>query len=105
MKNLGFKIKKRSPSDTPREAASQVTTKTPSTPAPAPAPTPMPPPPKDSQPGSAIVLGAFSAVTEPTYYDSGDEFDYKGKSDGQCMQVTLSIPFLRTRQPLAPTPL
>jgi hypothetical protein len=82
MKNLGFKIKKWSPSDTPPEAASRVATETPSTPAPAPAPTPTPPPPKDSQPGSAIVPGAFSAVTEPTYYDSGDEFNYEGKSDG-----------------------
>jgi hypothetical protein len=54
----------------------------PSMPAPAPAPTPAPPPPRDSQPDSAVVPGAFSAVTETTYYNSGDEFDYKGKSDG-----------------------
>ena len=43
---------------------------------------PAPPPPKDSQPGSVVVPGAFSAVMETTYYDSGDEFNYKGKSDG-----------------------
>jgi hypothetical protein len=48
-------------------------------PAPAPAPTPAPPPPKDSQPGSGVVPGAFSVVTETKYYDFGDEFDYKGK--------------------------
>ena len=82
MKNLGFKIKKRSPLDTPREAASQVATEIPSTPAPAPAPMPAPPPPKDSQPGFVVIPGAFSAVTETTYCNSGDEFDYKGKSDG-----------------------
>ena len=82
MKNLGFKIDKRSPSDDPCEAASRVATETLSTPAPAPAPTLTTLPPKDSQPGSAIVPGAFSAVTEPTYCDSGDEFDYKEKSDG-----------------------
>ena len=55
---------------------------TPSTPAPAPAPMLAPPSPKDSQPGSAVVPGAFSAVMETTYYDSGDEFDYEGKLDG-----------------------
>ena len=82
MKNLGFNIKKRSSSDTPCEASSQVVTEIPSTPAPAPAPTLAPPPPGDSQPGSVVVPGAFSAVTETTRYDSGDVFDYKGKLDG-----------------------
>ena len=46
MKNLGFKIKKRSPSDTPCKAASRVATKTHSTPAPAPAPMLVPPLPR-----------------------------------------------------------
>jgi hypothetical protein len=82
MKNLGFKIEKRSPLDNPCKAASQVVTEVPSTPAPAPAPTPAPPPLGDSQPGFVVVPGAFSAVTETTYYNSGDEFDYEGKLDG-----------------------
>jgi len=84
MKNLGFKIEKRSPSDTSREAASRVATEIPptqgSTPSLAPAPSPAPP--GDSQPGSAVAPGAFSAATETTYYDSRDEFDYEGKLDG-----------------------
>ena len=83
MKNLGFKIEKRVPSaDNPRDAASRAATETPPSqsplPAPSTAPTPTPPP-TDSRPGSAVVPGAFSAATE---YDSGDEFDYEGKSDG-----------------------
>jgi hypothetical protein len=83
LKNLGFKIDKRTPSDNPRDAASRVMTEIPQSPAlPAPAPTPSSAPPPasgDSQPGSMVAPGAFSAATE---YDSGDEFDYEGKSDG-----------------------
>jgi len=74
LKNLGFKIDKRTPSDNPRDAASRIATEIPQSPAlPAPAPTPsLAPPPAsgDSQPGSMVAPGAFSEATE---YDSGDE--------------------------------
>ena len=83
IKNLGFKLEKRNPSSTtPRDAASHVTTEVPppnSTPSPTSPPTPLPT--GGSQSGSAAIPGAFSAVTETTY-DSGDEFDYEGKSEG-----------------------
>ena len=82
LKNLSYKLEKRSGSiPSAREAASRVTTDaglTATGSAPAPAPLPSP----ESQPGSALIPGAFSAATEPESYDSGDEFDYKGKADG-----------------------
>jgi hypothetical protein len=91
LKNLGFKTEKRTPSDTPHEAASRVATETPpshgSTPSPAPALALAPP--ADSHQGSAVVPGAFSAATE-TMYDSGVEFDYKGKSEGVMYTVDKS---------------
>ena len=82
LKNLGYKLEKRSGSDSSaREAASRVATDaclaaTGSAPAPAPAPSP------ELQPGSVATPGAFSASTEPKSYDSGDGFDYKGKAYG-----------------------
>jgi hypothetical protein len=79
LKNLGYKIEKRSGSDTPaRDVASRVATDAGSATAgsaPAPAPT-------ESQPGSASAPGAFSASTEHESYDSGDEFDNEGKAGG-----------------------
>ena len=77
--NLGYKLEKQSPSDNPRQAASRVATEPP--PTQGTTPPPVPAPPKDSQPGSAVVTGAFSAVNE-TSYDSGDKFYYEGKEDG-----------------------
>ncbi len=75
LKQIGFKLVKRS-SNT--NAASFVgsdgkpTPKIqPSTPAPAPKPS-------DGS-GSGSAPGAFTVVTEPESYDSGDDFDYKGK--------------------------
>jgi hypothetical protein len=83
LKNLGFKIDKRTPSDNPQDAASRVATEIPPSPAPsAPAPAPSSAPPQasgDLQPGSMVAPGAFSAATK---YDFGDKFDYEGKSDG-----------------------
>ena len=82
LKNLGFKIDKRTPSDNPRDAASRVATEIPQSPAlPAPAPTPsLAPPPAsgDSQPGSMVAPGAFSEATE---YDSRDGAMYVNKSN------------------------
>ena len=83
LKNLGFKIDKCTPSNNPCNAASRVVTEIPQPPAlPAPAPTPSSAPPPasgDSQLGSMVAPGAFSVATE---YDSGDKFNYEGKSDG-----------------------
>jgi hypothetical protein len=92
LKNLGFKIEKRTPSDTPpREAASHVVTETPpshgSTPYLALAPAPAPP--ADSHQGSTVVPGMFLAATK-TRYDSEDKFDYKGKSEGVVYTVDKS---------------
>jgi hypothetical protein len=82
LKNLGFKLEKRSGSDTSaRDVASRVATDAslaqagPTTPAPAPAP------PADTQPNTALVPGAFRASTKQESYDYGDEFDFKGKAD------------------------
>ena len=36
----------------------------------------------DSHSGTASIPGAFTVSTEQASYDSGDEFDYKGKVDG-----------------------
>jgi hypothetical protein len=103
---LGFKIEKRTPSDTPpREAASHVVTETPpshgSTPYLALAPAPAPP--ADSHQGSTVVPGMFLAATK-TRYDSEDKFDYKGKSEeGWCtLWISLRTPILHICQPPAP---
>jgi hypothetical protein len=37
--------------------------------------------------GSASTPGAFTAATEPDTYDSGNEFDYKGKYEGKVYQA------------------
>jgi hypothetical protein len=82
LKNLGYKLEKRLGSNSSaRNAASRVATDAGSVmPESAPAPAPAPSP--ESQPGSALTPGAFSASTEPKSYDSGDKFDYEGKADG-----------------------
>jgi hypothetical protein len=82
LRNLGFKLEKRTGSDSAaRDAASRVATDDGASAGPAPAPAPAAP--VDTQPGSASSPpGAFSASSEPASYDSGDEFDYEGKADG-----------------------
>jgi hypothetical protein len=69
LKNLGYKIEKRSGSE--RDAASRVATDATTKSSPAPAPSPN----DASQPGSESAPGAFTASTEHLSYDSGDEFD------------------------------
>ena len=79
LKNVGYKLEKRLGSEpSNRDAASRVETDATTKSAPAPAPSLAP----ESQPGSASVPGAFTASTENDSFDSGDEFDYEGKSDG-----------------------
>jgi hypothetical protein len=76
LKNLGYKIEKRSGAD--RDAASRAatdaTTKS--------SQVPTPPPTDAAQPGSDSAPGAFTVSTEDLSFDSGDEFDYEGKGDG-----------------------
>ena len=76
---MGYKLEKRLGSEpSNRDAASRVETDATTKSAPAPAPSLA----AESQPGSASVPGAFTASTENDSFDSGDEFDYEGKSDG-----------------------
>jgi hypothetical protein len=78
LKKLGFKLEKRTDSNK-ADAASWVTappmgdtTKPAQTPAPA----------SNATSGLGSLPGGFSAVAEPVSYDSGDNYDYKGKSSG-----------------------
>jgi hypothetical protein len=76
LKQLGFKLVKRTPADG-NEAASRVGK--------SPAPTPAPPPSapaSSADGGSTGTPGAFTAATELDSYDSGEEFDYEGKYEG-----------------------
>jgi len=88
LKNLGFKLEKRSNSESAtREAASRVATDAGASAGPAPAPAPAAP--TDTQPGPASSPpGAFSASSEQASYDSGDEFDYEGKADGAMYGIS-----------------
>jgi hypothetical protein len=82
LKNLGFKLLKCSCSDTSaHKVASRMARDTSLAPAKPTTPAPAPAPPADTQPGTALVPGAFSVLTKQEYYDSGDEFDYKGKAN------------------------
>ena len=81
LKQIGLKLVKRTPSDG-GDAASRSASAAPS---PAPPSAPAPPPAPAAPPidgGSTGTPGAFTAVTEPDSYDSGDEFDYEGKYEG-----------------------
>ena len=72
LKNLGFKLEKHSGSDTSaRNAASRVATDVSSTQAGPTTPAPAPAPPANTQPGTALVPGAFWASTKQESYDSG----------------------------------
>jgi hypothetical protein len=78
LKQLGLKLVKHTPANG-GDAASQVS----ETPAPAPAPAPpVPPVPPSANGGSSCTPGAFTAVTEAENYDSGEDFNYKGKYEG-----------------------
>ncbi len=78
LKKLGLKLVKRTDSNKV-DAASWVTaqptgdtTKPAQTPAPA----------SDATSGSGSLPGGFSAAAEPVLYDSGDDYNYTGKSSG-----------------------
>ncbi len=64
----------------PEEAASQAATY--ANPSAGAAPPPGPSQSSDTQSSAASIPGAFTASTEQASYNSGDEFDYKGKADG-----------------------
>jgi hypothetical protein len=76
LKQIGLKLVKRTPANG-SDAASCVG----ENPAPAPAPAPPAPAPSANG-GSAATPGAFTAATEVASYNSGQEFDYKGKNEG-----------------------
>ncbi len=78
LKQLGFKMVKCTTAND-GDAASRVG----ESPAPPPAPAaPAPAPAVSVDGGSAGTPGAFTAATEADSYDSGKEFDYKGKYEG-----------------------
>ncbi len=77
LKQLGFKLVKRTPADG-GDAASRVGESPPPAPAPA-APAPAPAVSVDGGLDGAGTPGAFTAATEADSYESGEEFDYEGK--------------------------
>jgi hypothetical protein len=86
LKKLGFKLGKRMDFDK-ADAASWVTapptgntTKPAQTPAPA----------SNTTSGSGSLPGSFSATAKPVSYDSGDNYDYEGKSSGSMYSGTSS---------------
>jgi hypothetical protein len=77
-KKLGLKLVKRMDSDK-ADAASWITTQpTGNTTKPAQTPAPA----ADTTSSLGSLPGGFSAAAEPVSYDSGDNYDYKGKSTG-----------------------
>jgi hypothetical protein len=78
LKKLGFKLEKRTDSDK-ADATSWVTTP-PTGDTTKPAQTPASA--SDATSGLGSLPGSFSAAAEPDLYDSGDNYDYKGKSRG-----------------------
>jgi hypothetical protein len=77
IKQIGLKLVKRTPGNG-GDAASRVGHKAPTT-APAPAPPTAPAPAAVNNGGSTGTPEAFTAATKAKSYDSGNEFDYKGK--------------------------
>jgi hypothetical protein len=76
LKKLGMKLKKHSAANNSNKSAARVASNAPtaSTPAPAPAP------PSDG--GLTTIPGACTASIEVDTYESGNEFNYKGKYKG-----------------------
>ena len=78
LKQLGFKLVMHTPAD-----GGDVASCVGKSPAPAPAPAaPAPAPAVSVDGGSAGMPGVFTAATEADSYNSGEEFDYKGKYEG-----------------------
>jgi hypothetical protein len=86
LKKLGFKLEKWMDSNKADTASWVIappkgdTTKPAQTPAPA----------SDATSGLGSLPGSFSAVVEPVSYDSGDDYNYKGKSSGSMYSDTSS---------------
>jgi hypothetical protein len=76
LKKLGFKLEKRMDSD--KADATFWVTAPPTGDTTKPAQTPAPA--SDATSGSGSLSGSFSAAAEPDSYDSGDNYNYKGKS-------------------------
>jgi hypothetical protein len=83
LKKLGFiLVKWTAANNAPQDAASQVATDA-TTPAPAATPSSASIPSSDKQSCcSASIPGAFSALADQASYDSSDEFDYGGETEG-----------------------
>jgi hypothetical protein len=90
LKKLGLKLEKRSELDSNIDTASRVTTPPAAKSAKLAAATPVPS--SDTVSGSASLLGGFSAAAEQDSYDSGDDYDYKGKSSGLMYLSSLAKP-------------
>ncbi len=80
LKQIGIKLIKHTPGNG-GNTASRVSHKAPAT-APAPTPPAAPAPAAVKNGGSTGTPGAFTVATKAKSYDSGDEFDYKGKYEG-----------------------
>jgi hypothetical protein len=83
LKQIGLKLVKRTPGNG-GDAASRVGHEAPTT-APAPAPPTAPAPAAVENGGSTGTPGAFTAATKAKSYNSGNEFDYKGKYEGSVI--------------------
>jgi hypothetical protein len=82
LKDLGFKLEKRTAADNPPQDDALRVGSDATSPTHGANPPQAPAQSTDSQPGSASIPGAFTASTEHEFYNSGDEFDYEGKADG-----------------------
>ncbi len=78
LKKLGMKLEKRTDADN-RNTASCIASEMP---APAPAPASNAPPASNTTVESSLVPGGFLAAAERDAFDSGDEYEYEGKSSG-----------------------
>jgi hypothetical protein len=78
LKKLGLKLKKHSATDNSNNLAARVASDNSSSTATTPAPAPA----SASNGRSTNILGACTASTEAESYNSGKEFDYKGKYEG-----------------------
>jgi hypothetical protein len=78
LKKLGFKLEKRTGSDNTGGDAASCVTAPPAGDALKPASSPAPT--LDATTGSETIPGTYAATAEPDSYDSGDDYDYEGRS-------------------------
>jgi hypothetical protein len=88
LKKLGFKLEKRTGLDNTGGDAASCVTAPPAGNAPKPASSPAPA--LDATTGSETIPGAYAVAAEPDSYDSGEDYDYEGKSSGLTYSGTRS---------------